>query len=112
MMGGIHEESYKKIEKVAKGAVATRDKYKAVAKEQAETIHKKDVEIAKLKSNGKRMSENNVDLRNENQALKKELSKMDKFLEKFKLMEKFKAFTKLLEKAVDVVRSGEKEREH
>ena len=105
MMGGIHEESYKKIEKVAKGAVATRDKYKEVAKDQAQTIQKKDKEIATLKSNANRMSENNVNLRNENQALKKELSKMDKFLEKFK------AFTKLLEKAIEVVRAGEKERE-
>jgi len=109
--GGIQEKSYEEMRKTAKGAVATRDKYKDVAKERGEVIEKQKAEIAKLKSNANRMSENNVELRNENQSLKKELGKMNKFLEKFNLTEKFKAFTKLLEKALDVVKAGEKERE-
>jgi len=109
--GGIQEKSYEEMRKTAKGAVATRDKYKDVAKERGEVIAKQNAEIAKLKSNTKRISEDNISLKYENQALKKELSKMDKFLEKFGLLEKFKAFTKLLEKAVEVVKAGEKEKE-
>ena len=109
-LGGIKEDSYKRMEKVAKGAVATRDKYKDFAVDRGEVIAKQKAEIAKLKSNANRMSADNVSLRNENQVLKKELSKVDKFLEKYNLTKAYKAFVKVLEKAIDVMRSGERER--
>ena len=93
--GAIKPESYKEMRNIAKGSLAIRDDYKKGFDARGNELESLKRENNKLKTEKSELRKDVVNLKMKNQDLERKVGRLEQFLQKLNLLDKFKEFSKL-----------------